>query len=600
MPDTTEPNATEPNATRTPDSLAHYDLIIRGGMVVDGTGLPRRRVDVGVSGGRVTKLGHLDGCSAENEIDATGQVVAPGIVDIHTHYDPQITFDPYAAVSSNHGVTTVVAGNCGFSVAPTKAADRPFLEGIFAAVENMDPVALSGVAWNEFETFEEFLTGRTGRLGVNFACYIGHSNLRRWVLGDAATQRAATPEEIAEMVQLLHDALAAGAAGLSSSASPTHLDTAGRPVPSRLSDETELMALAAELGRHGAGSLAFLPKSSVGGLDDADKDLLIRLAKASGLPVVIQGLGGRNKVDAPTATWEASVEFLDRAAEQGAAVFSMLITRPFDRAFAVDETNLHYLAVPSWNRMLNLPIEERRTLLRDPAAREELRHAVENYNRDPEKGTTVPPPLWRYVFVDEVTAEHNRQYASRSVADIAQELGKQPADALLDLALDEDFAVRLRWRTESPEWAAAVGEAQLDPRMVIGTSDGGAHLARDDGADWSSYFLRSWVLDRKLWSLEEGIRQITAVPAALAGLYDRGTITPGAWADIMIFDPGEIEPTHKEFVHDLPGGVGRYKAWGRGVQATIVNGVPIIDHGKTTGELPGQVVRPGTAGTAGA
>ncbi len=572
-----------------------YDLIIRGGMVVDGTGLPRRRVDVGVRNGRVAKLGHLDESTATREIDASGLVVAPGIVDIHTHYDPQITFDPYAAVSSNHGVTTVVAGNCGFSVAPTKAGDRSFLEGIFAAVENMDPIALSGVAWTEFESFPEFLASREGKLGVNFACYVGHSNLRRWVLGEECTERAATPAEVEYMADLLREALQAGAAGLSSSASPTHLDTAGRPVPSRLSDEAELMALADELGRHGAGSLAFLPKSSVGGLDDADKELLIRLAKAAGLPVIIQGLGGRNKVDAPTATWEASVEFLDRASAQGAAVFSMLITRPFDRAFAVDETNLHYLAVPSWNRMLNLPSAERRALLLDPAARKELRFAVENYNRDPEKGTTVPPPLWRYVFVDEVSKVHNKKWASRSVADMAAELGVEPADALLDLALDEDFAVRLRWRTESPEWAAAVGEAQRDSRMVIGTSDGGAHLARDDGADWSSYFLRSWVLDRKVWSLEEGIRQITSVPAALVGLYDRGTLTPGTWADIMIFDPAEIEPTHKEFVHDLPGGVGRYKAWGKGVVATIVNGAPIIVDGKITGELPGQVVRPGSA-----
>ena len=248
-------------------------------MVVDGTGLPRRRVDVGVTGGSVAKLGHLQAATSDVEIDATGQIVSPGIVDIHTHYDPQITFDPYAAMSSNHGVTTVVAGNCGFSVAPTKDADRGFIEGVFAAVENMDPIALSGVTWKEFETFPEFMASREGRLGVNFACYVGHSNLRQWVLGEDATKRTATADEVDAMAELLREALAGGAAGLSSSASPTHLDTAGRPVPSRLADESELLALAAELGRHGAGSLAFLPKSSVGGLDDADKDLLIRLAQ---------------------------------------------------------------------------------------------------------------------------------------------------------------------------------------------------------------------------------------------------------------------------------------------------------------------------------
>ncbi len=177
-------------------------------MVVDGTGLSRRRVDVGVRDGRVVKLAHLPEGAADREIDATASVVAPGIVDVHTHYDPQITFDPYAAMSSYHGVTTVVAGNCGFSVAPTKAEDRPFLEGIFAAVENMDPIALSGVAWKEFETFPEFLESREGRLGVNFACYVGHSNLRRWVMGEACTQRAATADEVSEMAVLLREALA--------------------------------------------------------------------------------------------------------------------------------------------------------------------------------------------------------------------------------------------------------------------------------------------------------------------------------------------------------------------------------------------------------
>lgn len=576
----------------------YYDLIIHGGMLVDGTGLPRRRVDVGIRHGRIARLAHLDGATADAEIDATGQIVAPGIVDVHTHYDPQITFDPYAAMSSNHGVTTVVAGNCGFSVAPTSAEDRPLIQSIFAAVENMDPVALSGVSWADCTTFAHFLESRTGRLGINFACYVGHSNLRRIVLGDDCTERAATAHEVTRMRALLAEALQAGAAGLSSSASPTHLDTEGRPVPSRLADEVELLALAEEVGHGGNGSIAFLPKSSVGGLDAADEDLLIRLAQVSGVPVIIQGLGGRNKVDAPTATWEASRAFLDRANDLGSAVFSLLITRPFDRAFGIDEHNLHYLAVPAWDRMLKQPLPERLRTLSDPQQRAELRDAVEHYNRDPAKGTTVPPPLWQYVYVDEVATPAALPYQGSSIQQIAAERQVAPADAMLDLALAEDCRTRFRWRTESPEWSQAVAEAQVDSRMIIGTSDGGAHLARDDGADWSSYFLRTWVLDRKLWSLEEGIRQITSVPASLVGLHDRGRLVPGAWADIMIFDPEVIAPTHKEFVHDLPGGVGRYKAWGAGVEATIVNGVPIVVGGQVTGALPGHVARPGQPSTS--
>jgi N-acyl-D-aspartate/D-glutamate deacylase len=572
--------------------VSEYDVIVRGGLVVDGTGLPRRRVDVGVRGGRVVALGRLDGATCKEAIDAGGMIVAPGIVDIHTHYDPQITFDPYATVSCFHGVTTIVAGNCGFSVAPCRADDRAFLSGIFARVEDMDPIALSAITWDEFETFAEFVATRRGRLGVNFGCYVGHSNLRRWVMGDAASDRAATEDEIDAMRTMVREAMAAGAAGLSSSAAPTHLDLDDRPVPSRLADRRELLALAEEAGRAGVGSIAFLPASAIGGLDHDDEELLIALSRVSGLPVIIQGLGGRNKVDAPTATWDAAQAFLDRATAQGAPVYSLLIARPFDRPVVIDETNHHYLAVPAWEHMLKLPHAERILSLNDPAVRAELRDAVEHYNRDPARGTTRPPPLWDAVFVDRVIKPEHESLQGRSVGEIARERGIAPADAMLDLALAEDLATEFRWRTESPEWTAAVGEAQRDARMLIGVSDGGAHLARDDGADWSSYFLRAWVLDRRVWTLEEGIRQITQVPAALAGLHDRGTIVTGAPADLFVFDPDTIGPWRKEFVHDLPGGVGRFKAWGQGVKATVVNGAPVVRDGELTGMLPGEVVRP--------
>jgi N-acyl-D-aspartate/D-glutamate deacylase len=572
--------------------VSDYDLIVRGGYVVDGTGLPRRRIDVGVRVGRVAALARLDSADAREELDADGQIVAPGIVDAHTHYDPQITFDPYATMSCFHGVTTVVAGNCGFSVAPCKPEDRDFLTGIFARVENMDPIALSAITWDECVTFADFLRSRVGRLGVNFACYVGHSNLRRWVMGPDASDRAATDDEIAAMRAMVVDAVAAGAAGVSSSAAPTHLDLDDRPVPSRGATRAEFAARAQAAGEAGAGSIAFLPSSAIGGIDADDEDYLIRLGMVSGLPVVIQGLGGRTKTDAPTATWEAARSFHDRATAAGAPVYSMLIARPFDRPVVIDESNFHYLAVPSWNRMLQLPFSERMAALRDPATRSEMREAVEHYNRDPALGTTVPPPLWHAVYIDEVAKPEHAHLQSRSIAELAEEQGKAPADVMLDLALDEDLATRFRWRTESPEWAAAVGEAQLDARMIVGTSDGGAHLARDDGADWSSYFLRSWVLDRHVWTLEEGIRQITQVPAALLGFPDRGVLAPGRPADLMVFDADAVGPWKKEFVHDLPGGVGRFKAWGRGVHATVVNGQPIVVDGELTGRLPGQVVRP--------
>jgi N-acyl-D-amino-acid deacylase len=574
------------------DAAQSFDLVITGGTVVDGTGAARRRADIGIRGGRVAAIGNLAGAAAAEFFDATGLVVAPGIVDLHTHYDPQVTFDPLAQMSSYHGVTTVLAGNCGFSIAPCRPEDREFLGALFAKVEQMHPSAMSGIEWN-FASFPEYLDARRGNLGVNFACYIGHSNVRRWVMGADGSQREATAAEIDAMADVVREAVRAGAAGVSSSHAPTHLDGDDRPVPSRFATKDEFRALAAAAGEVGAGTIGYLPFSSIGGLDEADEAYLVELGEASGLPVVIQGLGGRNKVDAPTATLDRAIEFLDRAAANGTPVYSMMITRPPDRPARIDEHNHHYLAVPSWERMLKLPHDERVALLRDPAARDELRHAVENYNRDPEKGTTTPPPMWHTLIVAGVVRPEHEHLVGRTVAALAQESGAAPADAMLDLALSEDLQTEFRWYWETDEWREAVREAQADPRFLIGVGDGGAHLARDDGADWSSWYLRHWVLERGICPLEEGIRRITALPAALAGFVDRGTLEVGKWADVFVFDAERIDAGRKEFVNDLPGGAGRFKAWPQGVVATIVNGVPVIVDGKPTGARPGHVVAPG-------
>jgi N-acyl-D-amino-acid deacylase len=569
-----------------------FDLIIRNGYVVDGTGLPRRRVDVGVKDGKIARIARLDDATASSEIDARGRVVAPGIVDAHTHYDPQITFDPYATMSCFHGVTTVLAGNCGFSAAPTKKADREFIQGVFAQVEDMDPVALTAVAWESFETFPEFMESLRGNLGINFACYVGHSNIRRWVMGDAATERAATPAEIQEMRRIVSEAMRGGAAGFSSSHSPTQNDIAGRPVPSRVATDEELFELAEEAGKFGAGTICYLPAGTATGLVERDYELILELGRRSTLPVVIQGLGGRNKVDVPGAGWNEAVEVLDRAQAEGAPFYSMLIARPIDRAVEFNETNHLWPAVASWHAMTRLPLEERRALLKNPEAREEMRYAVENQNRDPDKGTTLPAPQWELLFVDESPTLPFEQHRGRNVAELAKEKGVAVGDFMLDLALADDFETKLRWRIEGDEWQDAVRRSQVDPRIIIGTSDGGAHLAKDDQADWSSYFLASWVRDRKVWTLEEGVRQITQIPAAILGFPDRGTLHVGGWADMMIFDPDEIGLLRKEFVRDLPGGVGRYRAYGKGVYATIVNGEPIVLDGQLTGKLPGMIVAP--------
>ena len=287
--------------------MASFDLVITNGTVVDGTGLPRRTADVGVREGRIAAIGFIDPSEGTRVIDATGKVVAPGIVDPHTHYDPQLTFEPYGTSSCYHGVTTVVAGNCGFSVAPLKPGDAPWLIQLFARVEGMDPSALEGIPVDGFESFPEFLASMRGKIGINAAYYIGHCALRRYVMGDAAQEREATPDEIEQMAAIVREAMEAGAAGFSSTHSPTHFDSADRPVPSRLSSLEELTALSEAAGRAGGGSLAYLPGSAVGGITPEDEELLIEMSLRSRMPVIIQGLGARSKVDAPTAGWDLSL-----------------------------------------------------------------------------------------------------------------------------------------------------------------------------------------------------------------------------------------------------------------------------------------------------
>ncbi|MEZ4281809.1 MAG: amidohydrolase family protein [Myxococcota bacterium] len=575
-----------------------FDLLITNGLVVDGTGLPRRHADVAIRDGQIVGVGRFDAARARRVLDAKGRIVAPGIVDPHTHYDPQLTFEPFATSSCYHGVTTVVAGNCGFSIAPTRKDDRDFITQIFGRVEDMSPGSLAAIPW-DFETFPEFVDARRGKLGINAAFYVGHSNLRRWVMGDACYSREATAEEIERMRVLVKEAMKAGAAGLSSSHAPTHLDSHDRPVPSRLASKAELEALVAEVGRANGGSISYLPYSSIGGLDEADGDFLIRLALTSRLPIIIQGLGARSKVDAPTATWDHCVAYLERARKQGAGVYSMLMARPFNRRFSLAEGTSLYEGVPAFQRLFDeaKTVSARIAMLSDADYRASIRTAVEHPNKDASRGSTLPPPHFENVQVHRAGKPENQALIGRPLAEIAKERGIAPMDLMIEIALAEALDVEFVWRTESDAWREGTHRASIHPHMIIGTSDGGAHLGRDDGSDWSSYFLRYWVREWGRWELEEAIRQMTQQPAALLGLFDRGMLLPGHAADVMIFDPDEIGPGRKEFVRDFPNGEGRWSSRPEGMYATIVNGVPIVLDGELTDERarPGQVLRPLTA-----
>jgi N-acyl-D-amino-acid deacylase len=565
-----------------------FDTIIKGGTVVDGSGLPMRRADVGIRDGVITDIGRLSG--AKRTIDADGLIVMPGIVDVHTHYDPQLSFEPFATSSCFHGVTSVVAGNCGYSIAPCRPADHAYLTALFAKVEGMTPSVLEqGLPW-DWDSFPSFLDALDARLGINAAVYIGHSALRRFVLGDAASERASTPDELEQMKRLVREAMAAGAAGFSSSHAPTHVDQFGKPVPSRHASFDEVAELAATAGEGGAGSIAFLASTAVGGYDATDRERLVTLAHRSGLPVVVQGMGYR---PGQRERWEDQSRFLEAARQRGAAIYSMLRTQPFMRPFTFRRGTSLFDGVFHWRDLAGLAADERLARMRDPRLREELRWGVDHPNTDPAKGSTLPMPAMSAIYVDRSTTDPGA--AGKSVAQLAKERGVHPADVLCELGAAGGGETQFLWNSETPAWIEANAESQRNLHMIVGTGDGGAHADRDDGAEWSTYYLRTWLLERKLWTLEDGVRRITHLPAMVCGIERRGLLARGYHADVMLFDPSRIGLGRKALVRDMPGGEERWQVGAEGIVRVLVNGEPIVEDGKLTGARPGRVLRIGNA-----
>jgi N-acyl-D-aspartate/D-glutamate deacylase len=563
-----------------------FDTIIKGGRVVDGSGLPMRTADVGIRDGVITDVGHLDG--AKQIIDADGLIVAPGIVDAHTHYDPQLTFEPFGTSSCYHGVTSVVAGNCGYSIAPCRKEDHAYMTALFAKVEGMTPSVLEqGLPW-DWDSFPSYLDALDKRLGINMACYVGHSALRRFVMGDAASERAANADELRRMQQLVREAMHAGAAGFSSSLAPTHVDQFNQPVPSRHAQFDEIATLVETTGEGGAGSISFLPETAVRGLDERDRARLIELAKRSGLPIIVQGITKR--VGNPDQ-WADSVAFLESARQQGAAIFSVLRTQPFMRPFNWQRGTSLYDGIFHWRDLSEMPPAQRLAKMRDLQFREQLRWGLDNPNTDGSKGSTLPPPPLHTVFVDVCRSDPSA--LGKSLAQLAKERHVHAADIMCELAAGDDLATQFLWNTESPVWAEANGDAQRNPHMIIGTGDGGAHADRDDGAEWSTYYIRSWLLDRQFSSLEDGIRRITHLPAMICGIKNRGLIARGYNADIMLFDADRIRLGKKELVSDMPGGEPRWQVRPQGIARVLVNGQTIVEDGELTGTRPGRVLRVG-------
>lgn len=562
-----------------------YDVIIRGGHVVDGTGAPRQRVDIGITGGRITTIGDLADGTAVQEIDASDRIVSPGFIDVHTHVDAQVFWDTTVSPSPLHGVTTVIGGNCGFSVQPlsTDPADGEYLMNMLSRVEGMPLRSLqAGVPWNWVST-AEYLDAIDGTTSINVAFKVGHSALRRVVMGQDATRRAATTAETEAMCGLLRAGLEAGAIGFSSSWSSTHNDTEQNMVPSRYATRDELIALCAVLAEFPGTSLEFIPR--IGPFDDEVAQLMADMAVAADAPLNWNVLA----VDPKTLDdCFAKLATSDVAEARGARVVGL--TAPMSLDFRMSfESGFLLDAVPGWEEPMLLPHDEKLALLRDPAQRARLGEIASG--RHPMRHFTN----WARMTIFHTVAPQNAQYLGRNIGAIAHDLGTTPWDALCDIAIADDLLTSFGHPSiDEPDenWEARL-QVWRDHRAVIGASDAGAHLDMFFSADYATKMLGEAVVKRQLLPLEEAIHLLTAVPADLYMLTDRGRLVEGAHADVLVFDEERISSNPMEMRDDLPAGASRLYAEANGIDHVFCSGVEIVRGSRFTPARPGIVLRSG-------
>jgi N-acyl-D-amino-acid deacylase len=555
-----------------------YDLVIRNGMVVDGTGFPRYRADVAIKDSTIVEIGKIRGM-AEATIDADGLYVAPGIIDLHTHYDAQPFWDKLCTSSIWHGVTTVLTGNCGLTLAPLRPEHRETMLATFCCVEDLPVASLAAVLPWSWETFGEYMDAIDQGLGVNMMPLVGHNPLRLGAMGKAAWERAATADEITDMQGLLRAALEAGAWGWSTTASPTHAGPSGEPVPTRLAGSDERVALGRTLGEFNRGVIEILPPS-VAKPDEADRQHLYQVARTSGRPVFF-------------LVFDAEMRgYTEGAARDGAQLYALMRAIPFNPRFTLKKTTF-FANLDGWDIVMGLPFEERLSVLADPRKRPELREAaMKRQRRRP--GVTGRLIPWPAIVVRNAVRATNRSQQGRRLVDLADEQGKHVADAMLDLAIDERLETEFQLVTRSPEEDVALAEFVKTGHALPSQSDAGAHLNTNFcTAGESSYVLGQWVRERQLLSLEDAVRRLTFQPARIMGLHDRGLVREGLAADLMVFDLSRIGVKEDEVSHDGPAGTPRRVQGADGVHHVIVGGQVVLDHGRPTGALPGRVLRAG-------
>lgn len=562
-----------------------YDILIRGGDVVDGTGSARRRADVGIRGDRVVAIGELADDAAES-VDATGKVITPGFVDVHTHYDAQVFWDGALTPSPLHGVTTALAGNCGFTIAPLSddAADGEYLMRMLARVEGMPLESLrSGVPWN-WKTTEEYFGEIEGRLGINAGFMVGHSAIRRVVMGDESITREAKPEELDAMRALLRAGLDAGGLGFSSSWARTHNDAEGHMVPSRFASRDEIVALCETVGEFEGTSLEFIPM--VGPFEPWAVELMAAMSAAARRPLNwnVLGVSASNLADA-----EQKLEAGTYAQEHGGRVVALTVPMSFP-VYLSFRSGFILDAMPGWEEAMGLPLDEKLKLFDDDDALAQL-----DVQAQSDKNPLRMMANWGNLKIHDVVAPENDQYRGRVIGDIAKEEGRSPWDVLVSIAradeLNTSFGTVPAQETDD-DWRARI-QVWRDRRALIGASDAGAHLDLLASFNYATEVLGKVVRQRKLMPLEEAVNLLTDVPAQLYGLRERGRVQEGWKADLVVLDPDTIGSHDVRMRMDLPGGAGRLYAEADGIEHVFVNGAAVVSEGALTDARNGTLLRSG-------
>jgi N-acyl-D-aspartate/D-glutamate deacylase len=571
------------------------DLVIKDAIVVDGTGAPGVRRSLAVTDGRISAVGDDESSSARQVIDASGLVLCPGFVDLHTHYDAQMFWDGACSPSLVHGVTTVIAGNCGMSLAPLNDGDENFLIGLLGKVEAIPHAALEGGVPFGWHTFDQMLSCLEGNVALNVGVLVGHSTVRRAVMGDRASESVATAPEIEQMRALLATSIEDGGLGFSSSTARAQLDGQGRPTPPKFADKEEFVALAEVCSTYKGTSLEFIPNTAMDGFNEADASLMIQMSIAGQRPL------NWNSLTVAPGGWDIprrQFDVTNHAESKGGRVVPLLV--PHNARWRMDFSpgNHGLRLVPGCDWLFALTHRDLLAALSAPDIRGQIAKSMEAVTDG--FALTIVRTIQDWT-INDVAPASLHHLVGRRIGDLAAERSSTSLDMVLDLAIETNLDIgfrRMRYQSDEETWA--LRESLLrDPRVVLGASDAGAHVDSIANAEYPTASIKELVRERPVFRLEELIRLMTSVPADLYGLIGRGLVREGAIADLVLLDPETVGPDVLHFAYDFPGNTPHLISGSLGIERALVSGTEVVREGRLTGSLPGRILRSGrdTAGT---